>query len=246
MMTMEDVREEFLERWEAYLGDETVEVNGTIEIIGSSFIVDTPTLFGEVNEDYVKRELEWYLSQSLSVEDIPGGAPKIWQQVASSGGLINSNYGYLMFSPGNYDQYDNVLEQLRAQRGYGRRAVAIYTRPRMHWDWQANGMSDFVCTNAVNYYERDGKLHAVVQMRSNDAVFGFRNDYAWQQYVLGLLAHDLGCEMGDIVWQAASLHIYARHYHLIEEYSSTGSFMGSVKRTEHGGMVLPDSHLPSA
>ena len=245
--TMEDIREEFLELYDSMMAGDEMEVNGTLELIGSSFIVDDDTLFGEVNEDYVRRELEWYLSRSLSVSDIPGTTPKIWEQVASSGGLINSNYGYLVFDPGNYDQYHGVLDQLKSQRGYGRRAVAVYTRPQIHFEWNKNGMSDFICTNAVNYYERDGALHAVVQMRSNDAVFGFRNDYAWQKYVLGMLAHDLGSEVGEIIWQAASLHVYSRHYHLIGQYGQNGDHRGAVQQTsKSGGMVLPDSLLGGA
>jgi len=79
-------------------------------------------------------------------------------------------------------------------------------------------MDDFICTNAVNYFIRDGLLYAIVQMRSNDAVFGYRNDWAWQQFVLNKLADDLGVPAGPIVWQAASLHVYERHYPLISEY----------------------------
>jgi hypothetical protein len=47
----------------------------TVEIIGASFIADEESLFGEVNWDYVRREEEWYNSQSLNVNDIPGGPP---------------------------------------------------------------------------------------------------------------------------------------------------------------------------
>lgn len=214
--TVKDIRERFIE-----LHDELPlsEVAGTIEIVGSSFVADEPTIFGEPNEDYILSELEWYLSQSLNVNDIKPKVPKIWQQVADEDGLINSNYGYLMFSDRNGSQYHHVRNQLMVQPD-GRRAVAIYTRPSMHTDWAHNGRRDFVCTNAVNYFIRNRQLHAVVQMRSNDVVFGYRNDYAWQRYVLERLAKDVDVAPGDIVWQAASLHVYARHYHLITEAPS--------------------------
>ncbi|MGZ7196727.1 hypothetical protein ACXWOC_11115, partial [Streptococcus pyogenes] len=65
-----------------------------------------------------------------------------------------------------------------------RRAIMIYTRPSMQVDFERDGMSDFMCTNNVQYLIRDGRVHAIVNMRSNDVVFGFRNDYAWQKYVL--------------------------------------------------------------
>lgn len=196
-------------------------VAGTYEIVGASFIADEPAIFGEVNDNYVLREMQWYYMRSLSVNDIDAPVPKIWRDVASAHGEINSNYGYLMFDEGNDLQYDNVLATL-SRSPHGRRATAIYTRPSMHVDWERDGMRDFVCTNAVNYVIRDDALHAVVQMRSNDVVFGYRNDYAWQLHVQNRLVHDYKrntarpLERGTIYWQAASLHVYERHWGLIK------------------------------
>jgi thymidylate synthase len=78
-----------------------------------------------------------------------------------------------------------------------------------------------MCTNAVQYLIRDGKVHALVYMRSNDAVFGYKNDYAWQKYVLQQLVSDLNdnwihVEVGNIYWNVASMHVYERHFHLID------------------------------
>jgi thymidylate synthase len=53
-------------------------------------------------------------------------------------------------------------------------------------------------------------------MRSNDVVFGYKNDYAWQQYVLKTLASDLGIEPGAIQWQVQNLHVYERHFNLVK------------------------------
>lgn len=218
---IEQIRNAFLDSYTS--GEFITDKTGckTIEIIGASFIADEPSIFGEVNEDYVTRELAWYLSQSLRVADIPGEVPKIWQQVASKGGLINSNYGYLVWHEKNFSQYQNVLLELKSNPN-SRRAVMIYTRPSMHYEYNADGMSDFICTNAVQYQIRYGHLHAVVQMRSNDAWAGYRNDYAWQVYVQNALADDLGVLPGDITWQVGNLHLYERQFYLIEHYAKTG------------------------
>jgi len=185
-----------------------------IEIVNASFIADETSIFGTVNENYVQRELEWYRSLSRNVNDIPGGPPTIWKEVADSRGFINSNYGWCIWSDANGRQYNRVLEELR-KNPYSRRAVMIYTRPSMWNDYNKDGMSDFMCTNAVQYLIRNGKLNAVVQMRSNDAVFGYKNDYAWQQYVLSHLARELDVEPGTIYWNAGSLHVYERHFKLV-------------------------------
>jgi thymidylate synthase len=53
-------------------------------------------------------------------------------------------------------------------------------------------------------------------MRSNDVVFGYKNDYYWQEYVLKKLAKDLDVEVGTIMWNVTSLHVYEKHFHLIK------------------------------
>jgi thymidylate synthase len=94
----------------------------------------------------------------------------------------------------------------------------------MHEDAFHNGRSDFMCTNAVQYLIRNNKMHCVVQMRSNDVVFGYRNDRAWQKHVLDILIADYNrltesnIEAGDIHWNVGSLHIYERHFKLVEDW----------------------------
>jgi thymidylate synthase len=208
------IRQEFqyLLKNEAFIEDKTgVKM---LEIRSASFIADEPSIFGTPNQDYIDRELAWYESQSLNVNDIPGGPPTIWKQVADKHGYINSNYGWCIFSKQNGSQYDNVVKELTTHP-YSRRAVMIYTRPKMWEDYNLDGMSDFMCTNAVQYMIRYGRLNAVVQMRSNDVVFGYRNDYAWQKHVLQKLAKDLGVVEGDIYWNAGSLHVYERHFNMV-------------------------------
>lgn len=228
MKTIQEVRDTIANRYR-----KEKFVNGTVEIIGESFIADEPLIFGKVNEDYVARELEWYLSESLNINDIRGRVPRIWQEHASNEGYINSNYGFLALSAGNGAQYLNVFTKLMTDPDT-RQATMIYTRPTMHADWNHDGMSDFVCTNTVQYLIRDNKLHAIVQMRSNDIVFGYRNDYAWQTYIRDQLLMDLQSfdyphlEAGKIYWNAASLHIYERHYKLLDEYIETGRIDGEV------------------
>jgi thymidylate synthase len=220
MNRVADIRDYFAALYSEgnFVADKTGK--SVLEIIGASFTVDETSIFGAVNQDYVERELAWYKSQSLYVCDIPGGAPQIWQQVACRNGRINSNYGNLIWSIENGEQYSHVLAELRKNRD-SRRAIMIYTRPSIWVDYSENGRSDFICTNAVQYLIRDDKLHVVVQMRSNDAWAGFRNDLAWQQYVQRQLATELGVAPGDIHWNAGSLHLYSSQFYLVDHYIKT-------------------------
>lgn len=193
----------------------------TIEIVGASFIADEQTIFGEMNWDYVNREQRWYESQSLNVNDFPGGAPATWKAVAADDGSINSNYGWVVFSGENGRQFESVLREL-SNNPESRRAECIYNRPNMWRDYNRKGMSDFMCTNAVQYLVRDGAVDATVQMRSNDGIFGYKNDRAWQQHVLEHLARELALPSGKLHWQVGSMHVYERHFYLVDHYLKTG------------------------
>ena len=222
MLKTNDIRNALIQKYKngEFVTDKTGQQ--VIEIIGATFIADSDTIIRKPNMDYVKRELEWYKSQSLFVHDIPGDTPKIWEQVSSKDGKINSNYGNLIFSEDNYNQFYNTIEELRRHKN-SRRATMIYNRPSMHYQYNTDGMSDFVCTYANQFFIRDDKLISHYIMRSNDAVFGYGNDYHWAKYVHELVYNELlssypELQLGDIIWTASSFHVYDRHFKHIEEW----------------------------
>jgi len=229
---VKDIRQEFLELYSSKRftginreGSMTNLVGSrTVEIVNASFIADEDSIFGKVNEDYVRRELEWYNSMSLNVNDIPGGPPAVWKAVADKDGFINSNYVWCIYSGENLSgnsgdgyegQFNKAVQELRVNPE-SRRAVMIYTRPSIWLEYNKNGRSDFLCTNTVQYLIRDGEVHAIVQMRSNDAVFGYKNDYHWQRHVLEKVSDMVGYPVGNIYWNVGSLHVYERHFYLLE------------------------------
>jgi len=218
-----DIKEVFKKHLEAknYVTDKTGVK--TIEILGASFVADKPAIFGTPNEEYIKVEIDWYNSRSTNINDIYNDkeAPQAWQYSANTHGEINSNYGHLIFSKKYHKQYQHVLQELCEVNPDSRRASMIYQRPNIWREYKENGKNDFICTNAVTYYIRDGYLHAAVQMRSNDVMFGYRNDYAWQRYVQEKLQTDLyyngiKTELGHIYWQVQNLHVYERHFNLVK------------------------------
>lgn len=217
MDTVVDIRQHFIDELkdEAFTIDKTGQK--TIELIGASFLATENSIFGTPNADYIDAEIDWYLSGSTNIFDIyvDQDPPKAWEYSANRHGEINSNYGHLIFSDIYYRQYDNVLTELLENLD-SRRAAMIYNRPSIWTEYNQNGKNDFICTNAVTYYIRNDELQSVVQMRSNDVVFGYKNDYAWQQYVLKTLARDLGIKPGFIHWQVQNLHVYERHFHLVK------------------------------
>ena len=198
--TIDDVRSYFIN--ELFCRNFTEDRTGgkTIELLGASFLASENAIFGKPNQDYIDAEIDWYNSQSTNINDIYGTGfddkkpPQAWRMTANQHGEINSNYGHLIEADKYFNQWDRALTEL-------------LTNP--------DSRRAFICTNSVTYYIRDDKVHCVVQMRSNDVIFGYRNDYAWQLHVLQHMAEDLGYEVGDIHWQVQNLHVYERHFDLV-------------------------------
>ncbi len=218
MLTINQIRQYFIN--ELSSKNFTVDRTGskTIELIGASFYADEPAIFGVPNDEYIRDEIEWYKSQSTNIFDIYDDdkePPMAWKLTANEHGEINSNYGHLIWSEKYYGQFEQVLLEL-TRNPDSRRASMIYTRPSIWEEYNENGKNDFICTNSVTYYIRDNELHCVVQMRSNDVIFGYRNDYAWQEYVLAELATELDVDVGSIYWQVQNLHVYERHFNLVK------------------------------
>mgnify|MGYP003959510287 FL=1 len=221
MKTANDIRADLIDKYLAE--DYVIDKSGakTIEVLGESFVADENWLIRTPAYKYIERELDWYMSESLYVDDIPGTTPQIWKDISSDEGKINSNYGWCIYSEENGNQYKHVLRELKANPN-SRRAAMIYNRPSMHLDFNRDGMSDFMCTFANTFMIRDGKLISHYAMRSNDAVFGYNNDVAWAKFVQGQLAYDLEVEVGELIWTATNLHVYERHFEFIEALINAG------------------------
>tara|TARA_R110000765_G_scaffold51064_3_gene103399 strand:- start:2907 stop:3614 length:708 start_codon:yes stop_codon:yes gene_type:complete len=235
MMTVNDIRQHFIDELAAERF--TIDKTGakTIEIIGASFIADEASIFGTPSEKYIASELAWYESGSTNINDIYGpqySPPAAWKYAADKHGNINSNYGHLIFSKKYYSQFSNVAKEL-IDNPDSRRAMMVYNRPSIWAEYNENGKSDFICTNAVSYTIRDNKLHVVVQMRSNDAVYGYKNDFSWARYVQDKLIRKINRHhrtfsdawsvgqipeliAGDITWQVMNLHTYEKHFELVK------------------------------
>jgi thymidylate synthase len=207
--------------------------NGTTELISVTLHLcpDNSVLdFGckKTNQKYVDKELKWYNSQSLSiinyVDDIT-----IWNNICTKDEKkeVNSNYGWCIFSEKNYSQYDNCINELVKDQ-FTRNALMYYTRPSMHEDKNRNGMSDAICTIAVQVMIRNNKLIYVVNQRSMDIIFGFFNDFAWHCHVYNKLLKDLhnrgvNVMSGEIAYNINSAHVYERHYDLLNSIIESNS-----------------------
>ena len=232
----EDILKIFKEKYkngEFRMIGNNVQQSKTVEIQNAHFLVNKPWIVREPNMKYYEKEKMWYLSQSRNVYDILGKTPDQWIACSDRCGNINSNYGWCIFSEENHSQFKSCRNKLIGDP-HTREAVMIYTRPSMQKDYKTNGMHDFMCTQYVQYFlnERDNEvfLDSIVNIRSNDAVYGFNNDSLWFSDVQSWLTDDLNAhedmkefiekngkiKTGKLWWNAGSIHIYERHFNLLE------------------------------
>ena len=174
---------------------------------------------------YIEAELDWYLSQDLCIAGHKLiETNKVWSNICSDGRIVNSNYGWCIFSKANGNQYENVVKHLMDDKST-KHACMYYTRPAIHREYNDNKHAkyDMICTIYTNHFIRHNKLFTTVHMRSSDAWNGVRNDHAWHIYVYNKLYAKLttkyaDLKKGNITFIADSMHIYKRDVDKVYKY----------------------------
>lgn len=212
------------------LSKQEKQQNGTKEILFMHAGFDMNKVTGRVEfagrksrEDYLKKELDWYLSLDPTIEKVKD--VKIWQNICSKKDFtVNSQYGILVYGEENNYQFQKALESLNKDKD-SRQAVIIYNRPTIHEDAYKDGKHDFICTFYQQFFIRNNRLECITNMRSNDCIFGIFNDLPWFEYVYNdmhskLLAKYTNLEKGNLVYVANSFHCYERHFELLDRIVS--------------------------
>lgn len=160
-------------------------------------------------------ELFWYLSGSDCVEQIAYYIPK-YREESSDGKTVKSAYGPRLFRTHGLNQLEEVIFLLR-QRPESRRAVIqLYDATDLREDKSPP------CTCTLQFFVRDGQLHAFASMRSNDAFIGLPHDVFAFTMVQELIARELGVGLGIYSHAVGSLHLYLDNYDKAREYIEEG------------------------
>lgn len=195
------------------------------------WLADQDSMIGEINKDWVRRELAWFNSGSDRLKDMEGPVPALFVACAGDDpqGRVNSAYGHILFGhddpfePVRVGLFDAAVRAFEMEGKSTRHSVAIISDRQVHRLARLNGRNDFICTNALNFMiDAEDRLHIMAQMRSMDAVFGYRADYSmWDnlmEHMLGYLSMSFPeLKRGDITFQVANLHVYPRHFRLLKE-----------------------------
>lgn len=170
------------------------------------------------NLQYAKDEFLWYLGSDRFDLTIMAKAGT-WKTLVDVDGGFNSNYGVYIFGQRQFQWcFDELIRDM-----YSRRAVIILAhRGQVRLD-----NPDHICTYAISFRIRNNTLGMSVRMRSWDAIFGMTNDvfafalvhqmmYAKLREVYPLL------EIGDYNHVADSIHVYERHFDMLQKIINRG------------------------
>lgn len=213
----------------------------TRELIDATMIIEDPMkcVLSNPNRklsiDYLKAEFDWYISGSLYIDDIKNHA-SMWEKISDNDGKVNSNYGYFVFKqkPKKYNgsQFKWCLSQLIGDENTRQAIINFNQIEHKHLD-----NKDFVCTISIQFFIRDNKLHSKVNMRSCDIIYGASFDIPWFAFVQYTMLQFLkryypSLTIGKLIHNSASLHIYDRHYKMLDSIINDHNYYESKNLNE--------------
>jgi thymidylate synthase len=184
-------------------------------------------------------ELCWHLSASTLASELAYYAPA-WKCFADAQGrIVGSCYGAKIFHDTARGTPWALARHLLQADLETRRAVLYFDDTTSHLVPEC---PDAACANSLQFLLRDGKLDAIVAMRSNDVIWGLPYDVFLFTFLQELMARELGCQLGAYHHFAASLHLYDRHRDLacsvLKSVAPVTFTMPSLKTPQ-----VPDSFL---
>jgi thymidylate synthase len=181
-------------------------------------------------------EFLWHFAGRNDSPSISHYAPR-WADFSHDGVIPSSCYGFKIFrsEDGRPSQWSLVSNLLKSDPSTRRAVINLYDADE---DLQPDA-ADVACASTLQFFVREGKLHLTTYMRSNDAIWGLPYDCFIMTMLQESLAKQLGYPLGEYVHYAASLHVYERHFPLVER------MLAAVEESENASMPPMPGAVPA-
>lgn len=165
-------------------------------------------------------EFCWHASASDDLSHIAWYVQK-WNAIVTGQKVAGSCYGKRVFASANAmpAQWSKV-RQLLLQDGDTRRAI-LYFHDSPSESLSVNA-PDLPCASTMQFFQRDGVLHAMTYMRSNDVFLGLPYDVFLFTMMHELMASELGLRLGVYQHVTGSLHLYRTDEEACAQLESEG------------------------
>lgn len=172
-------------------------------------------------------ELLWfYVKRTSDVSYLRENNVKIWEEWTREDNTIGKAYGYQLgkkiphkaiiksigqtivdhpsiFRSGN--QVENLIQQLKTNPASRRHIISLWNTDELY------DMALYPCVWHNQWLVKEGKLHLIVGIRSNDVALG-QPFNVFQYYVLQrMIAQVTGYELGTLTFNINDCHVYDRH-----------------------------------
>lgn len=174
-------------------------------------------------------ELLWfYVKRTSDVSYLRDNNVKIWEEWTRKDNTIGKAYGHQLGKPiktgkwivnpisghGSFEftnQVHKLIEGIKNDPASRRHIISLWNIDDA-WD-----MSLQPCVWNCQFLVKQGRLHLIVQIRSNDVALG-QPFNVFQYYVLQrMIAQVTGYEVGSLTFNVNDCHIYTRHIEPLQE-----------------------------
>lgn len=160
-------------------------------------------------------EFIWYASGSNEASQMAYYLSR-YKDFAESDGTVWGAYGPRIFL-GDPSQYKTIISKLRAKPTSRKVVIQLFDKKDIHKEYK-----DVPCTCTLQFLQRDGFLHLIAHMRSNDAYWGLPHDVFAFTMLQEIVANELGYKLGSYKHLVGSLHIYDKVRGHVDQYLSEG------------------------
>lgn len=180
-------------------------------------------------------ELIWfYVKRTSDVSYLQDNNVKIWNEWTGEDNSIGKAYGYQLGKPilqtprddpyysmvntAHWNQVEKLIYELQRYPASRRHVISLWNIDDLH------EMSLYPCVWHSQWLVKEGKLHLIVGIRSNDTALG--NPFnTFQYYVLQrMISQVTGYAMGTLTFNINDCHAYERHLEPLKEQISRIGF----------------------
>ena len=197
------------------------------ERLGVSFTISNPR--DRITNNSVRRmslafafgEFLWYIRGSNQL-DIMEYYSKLYPDFSDDKVTVYGAYGARMFGEKN-SQWNEIRKKLMKDADSRQAVIAIYQPQDLF-----SVSLDIPCTCVLQYFIREGKLHSVTYMRSNDIYLGMPYDIFSFTMLQEMLSIECGVQLGSYTHMVGSLHIYEKNFNIFNALDEGVSHIDQV------------------
>jgi thymidylate synthase len=196
---------------------------GSKEIIGLTIRLTNPLSRISTTEDRGKifsaiGELLWYVSGNDNIEFIEYYIKKYNEFLDPGSTKLNGAYGKRIFKKDDSGSslFEHAHKKIIEKNDSRQIVIPVYNKKDL-----IASSKDIPCTTTLQFLKRENKLNLIVNMRSNDAYIGLPHDIFCFTMIQEIMARTIGCELGEYIHFAGSMHIYENNIDQVYAYLNT-------------------------